>query len=560
MDPAGSATNVVSLLQNCLVAAGRASRQSNYHLHSSNVSGDGDSPESDESTLQSAFERTKNAMFAEGLVPRKFYPRGAEFQPTLVDDEKMYLRRIAIKVTRNAKTSGSYAPLLSKEAYTMNIAEDGSATISTNSVAGGLHALQTFSQLFYAHSQSESDLYCPDAPVTIADGPAFEHRGLNLDISRNWIPPEAALRVIEAMSFNKLNRLHIHAADAQSWPLEIPSLPELSTNGAYDRSLTWTPTDLERVQRHGRLHGVEVYLEIDIPGHTAAISTSHPDLITAAYREPWPAYAEEPPAGQLKLNSTKVRSLLTSLFEDILPRNARYSRLFHFGGDELNRNAYGLDDTVNATSKETIRPLLQSLMNHVLEMAKKYSLTPILWEEMLLEWNLTLPDSTIIQTWRSSDALSQVLAKGHRVLFGANTHFYLDCGHGAFLDPADPANRSDDPRVNPPYLDYCGPYKNWRHIYSYNPLVGISEAQKHLILGGEVHMWGELTDSVTLDGMLWPRAAAAAEVLWRGPGSPVSEDVTRRLAEMRERLLLKGIAAAMVQMEWCLRNRGGCTL
>ena len=73
-------------------------------------------------------------------------------------------------------------------------------------------------------------------------------------------------------------------------------------------------------------------------------------------------------------------------------------------------------------------------------------------------------------------------------------------------------------------------------------------------------MWNEMTDAVTLDVMLWPRAAAAAEVLWAGVGTPVSEDTTRRLAELRERLLLEGVAAGVVQMEWCLRNKGGCTI
>ena len=70
-------------------------------------------------------------------------------------------------------------------------------------------------------------------------------------------------------------------------------------------------------------------------------------------------------------------------------------------------------------------------------------------------------------------------------------------------------------------------------------------------------MWGEQTDGMNLDSMLWPRVAAAGEVLWRGKGE-VSEGVTRRLAEMREWLVGKGIGAGPVTVTWCLMNEGNC--
>lgn len=493
--------------------------------------------------------------------PLKFHPRDAKFEPTIGGVQNT-VHLVTIQIYSQAKFT--HAATLShsvlSEAYSLTISKDGIALVTATSVAGALHALKTFEQLFYSHSGSHDLLYSPFAPVNIVDAPRFEHRGLNLDISRNPIPPADVIRVLETMATAKLNRLHIRASDAQSWPLEIPSLPELALSGAYDSRQIWTVNDLRTVQRSGKLHGVEVYIEIDVPGHTTSIANAYPDLVTAAKKEPWNQYAEEPPSGQLKLNHSQVLPFLTKLFSDLLPRASVYSSLAHFGGDELNRNAYNFEPALNTSSKSLLRPLVQKLISHVLSLASKNSLTPILWEEMLLEWNLVLPSNLIIQTWRSNAALSAVLETGHRVLFGANSHWYLDCGHGAFLDPANPAQPSDDPRVNPPYLDYCGPYHNWRHVYAYNPLSGIPEDLKPLILGGEVHLWSELTDPVTLDGMLWPRAAAAAEVLWQGPGTPVSEDTTRRLAEWRERTIGKGVAAGMVQMEWCLRNKGSCTL
>ena len=390
---------------------------------------------------------------------------------------------------------------LSREAYGIRVVQQSQILINFIHPQGALRALETLSQLFYAHSDSETEeVYTPYAPFVIRDAPTFEHRGLNLDISRNWIPPSDVLRTIEAMALNKLNKLHLHSTDAQSWPIEIPSLPTLAEEGAYREDQIWSVQDLENVQRHGLYHGVEVYLEIDLPGHTASIHHSHPHLITA-YNKPWATYAMEPPAGQLKLNSTDVPPFLTQLLNDILPRSAPFSSHFHVGGDELNLEAYKLDETVRSSSKEVIKPLLQKLMSHVISLVQSHGLTPVIWADMLLEWELELPNDTIVQTWRSAASLRDVVSRGHRALFGPCEDWYLDCGFGTFID-ADPQN-SGSP-IKYPFHDWCTPYKNWRQILSFDPLKDIPEEQSYLIVGGEVHLWGELTDSVNLVCLSFP--------------------------------------------------------
>jgi hexosaminidase len=272
--------------------------------------------------------------------------------------------------------------------------------------------------------------------------------------------------------------------------------------------------------------------------------------------------ALEPPSGQLRLNSSDVTRFIRTLLNDLLPRSSRWSSKFHIGGDELNTHAYSLDPTVKSSSPRVLQPLLHTFIDHVISITQSYGIQSIVWEEMALDWNLTLPDSVIVQTWRSTSALASVLAKGHKALFGSSSHWYLDCGFGYFMDPdlKNPNLSDPDRQVKPPYLDYCSPYKNWRHIYSYNPLERIPQEHRHLIVGGEVHLWGELTDSVSLDSTMWPRVAAAAEVMWSGTGKMADEGTTRRLAEFRDRLVAKGVGAGMVQMEWFLRNEGGCTL
>lgn len=505
--------------------------------------------------LEAAIVRTKHTIFRQSLTPRKLRSRiFASLEPDTVEPKK-YITSIEINQVKALFDDFGHE-IESHEAYRLDISADGRSIINVTDTAGAIWAMQTFSQLVFA-DRDRTSVYIPTAPIHIVDFPAYSHRGINLDIARNPIYPEDAIRVLDAMAMNKMNRLHIHATDSQSWPIEVPAIPELALEGAYDLSQIWSVEDLKTVQDFGRSRGIEVFLEIDLPGHTGSISHSHPDLITAFNKHNWSDFGAEPPTGQLKLNSEKVEIFLDTLLGDLLPRINTYSGLFHLGGDEVNGNAYALDPTVNSSSPEVIQPYLQKFMDHVISLADAQGLTPIMWEEMVLQWNLTLPASTIIQSWRSSGSFPAILARGYRALFGAATHWYLDCGFGTFLDPTSPTAQSS---VQPPYKDWCSPYHNWRQVYTYDPVAEIPKDQRHLIAGGEVHIWGELTDSVNLDHMLWPRAAAAAEVMWTGTGRQLSPQTTGRLAEMRDRLVKRGIRADMVQMEWCLRNEGECVL
>jgi hexosaminidase len=502
--------------------------------------------------IQAALDRFKTRALQSKFVPWKFSPRGTAFEPQVEAGQPSIST-----ITVNDAPPGVSNSTAIDESYTLTLSADGTVLITAASASGVVHALDTLSQLFYTHSAG--GIYTPLAPVSVQDKPFYEHRGLNLDISRNWQSPGDVKRTIDGMGFNKFNRLHLHATDGQSWPLEIPSLPSLAAKGAYGPGLTWSVEALQDVQEYAAYRGIQAFLEIDSPGHTAAIAYSYPDLIAAFNQQPWAAYANEPPSGQLKLNSPDVYTFFDTLYADLLPRVASFAPYFHTGGDELNQNVYSLDPTVKSNDASVIRPLLQKFIDHIHQNVRAQGLTPVVWEEMLLVWNLTLPTDVVVQAWLSQDSLGQILAKGHKALFGDYTHWYLDCGFGQWVDPI---QSNPNTPIVPPYTDWCNPYKSWREIYSFDPRVNISaEAQKN-ILGGEVHMWGELTDPVNLDGKIWPRASAASEILWTGPTGPagVDESVTRRLAEMRERMVDRGFEPGMVQMEWCLQNAGDCGL
>ncbi|EXJ64100.1 hypothetical protein A1O7_00436 [Cladophialophora yegresii CBS 114405] len=533
---------------------------------------------SESSIVEDAVRDTLSAIHGSRFVPWKLHKRNTTFEPDQ-SAPRQYISRLQIQ-QRNCPPPERFRPSSffdGDESYEI-LLNNGTAFITSNSSIGTVRGLQTFQQLFFAHS-ALSGIYTPFVPVKIADRPKWRHRGLSIDIARNPFEPQDLLRTIDGMAMAKMSRLHVHATDSQSWPIEISSLPELAQKGAYHPSLVWTARSLREVQMYGASKGVSVYLEIDVPGHTASIAHAYPDLIAAFNELDWSTFAAEPLSGQLKLNLTDVDTFISTLLHDILPRTGQYTSLYHVGGDEVNLAAYTLDETVRSDNPEVLQPLLQRFIDHVVGTSIQFGLRPVVWEEMLLDWNLTLPSAghenptaqTLVQVWRNSERIEEVLQRGHRAIFGDYHHWYLDCGYGVFLDPyatgksppGVPYNTSGgfSSRLKKPFLDYCAPFHNWRHMYTYDPLAGIARGLQEGVEGGEVLMWSEQTDSQDLDPKLWPRVAAAAEVLWSGVrDESMLEAATSRLGEWRERAVVDlGIRSTPVTMTWCLME-GGCNL
>ncbi|KAJ4349057.1 Glucosamine-6-phosphate isomerase (Glucosamine-6-phosphate deaminase) (GNPDA) (GlcN6P deaminase) [Ascochyta clinopodiicola] len=504
-----------------------------------------------------AIRATWKTIFKQGFYPWKFHARNWE-EPVQGKKAK-YIDHIDIRLL--ASDPSDVAKALAgdvDESYTLSLTDAGVASISANSSVGIARGLTTFTQLFFQHSNGKQ-IYTPLAPVTIYDAPQFEHRGINLDVSRTFIPVPDIKRQIDAAAYNKMNRLHLHATDSQSWPLEIPALPDLARKGAYRPDYIYSAADFAELQRHAALQGVQLVTEIDMPGHTSSIWYSAPDLIAAYNQQPdWDTYAAEPPSGTLKLNSTAVGKFLDTLFADLMPRVAPYTSYFHTGGDEVNLNAYRLDSTVNSSDSAVLQPLMQAFVTANHDRVRAQGLTPIVWEEMLLTWNLTLGSDVIVQSWQSDEAVLSIVEAGHKALVGNYKFWYLDCGKGQWLDFA-PGESSSDAW---PYEDYCAPFHNWRVVYSKDPYEGVPEHLQHLVIGGEAHMWGEQTDAVNLDQMVWPRAAAVAEVLWSGSKDAQGEnrsqiEASPRLSDLRERLVAKGVRSEPVRMPYCEMESDG---
>lgn len=375
--------------------------------------------------VQGAITRALDALWNNTIIPWKFHPRNSNFEPAVNGSSKIYINNVFLQQNQSDPVN-VLKPLAGEidESYTINIGSvqmptlvDGTVIITAATSIGLLRALETFTQLFY-QTTADGSVYTPHAPVWIHDAPKFAHRGLNMDVARSYYGYEDILRTIDGLAWNKMNVLHLHGTDAQSWPIEIPAMPELAAQGAYQQLDTYDPETLAYIQEYGAYRGIQVIIETDMPGHTASIAFSHPELITAFNMQPWANYAAEPASGQLKLNSSAVYSFLDKLWADLLPRVMPYSAYYHTGGDELNVNAYLLDETVKSNDTKVIQPLLQKFVDYNHGQVRTAGMTPVVWEDMLLHWNLTLGEDVVVQTWQTAGAVAQSVAKGFKTIAG----------------------------------------------------------------------------------------------------------------------------------------------
>jgi hexosaminidase len=121
--------------------------------------------------------------------------------------------------------------------------------------------------------------------------------------------------------------------------------------------------------------------EIDTPGHTTSIGLSHPNFIACIDEAPWTTFANEPPAGQIRIANPAA----VNFTGDMLAAVARTlpSSLFSIGGDEINIPCYTNDSATQQDLLESGKTFDQALSDFVQsnqEALAGIGKTPVVWE------------------------------------------------------------------------------------------------------------------------------------------------------------------------------------
>ncbi|TXG55733.1 hypothetical protein EZV62_017046 [Acer yangbiense] len=457
------------------------------------------------------------------------------------------------------------------ESYTLTIPANVSmANLTAQTVWGAMRGLETFSQLVWGKpSLVAVGLYVWDSPL-------FPHRGLMLDTSRNYYGVDDILRTIAAMSGNKMNVFHWHITDSHSFPLVIPSEPDLAAKGSYGSQMQYSPDDVKNIVQFGLAHGVRVLPEIDSPGHTGSWAEAYPEIVTCANMFWWPAQTEwadrlaSEPGGTGHLNplNPKTYQVLKNVISDVV--NLFPEPFYHGGADEIIPGCWKADPTIQSFLSKggSLSQVLEKFVNITLPFIVSLNRTVVYWEDVLLDDLVKVgssflpPEHTILQTWNNGpNNTKRIVKAGYRAIVSSSEFYYLDCGHGDFLGNDSQYDQPDGGNTRNGG-SWCGPFKTWQTIYNYDITYGLSEEEAKLVVGGEVALWSEQADPTVVDARLWPRTSAMAEALWSGNrderGKKRYSEATDRLNEWRYRMVSRGIGAEPIQPLWCIRNPGMC--
>lgn len=200
----------------------------------------------------------------------KYHPKSDHMNPTLLWGSQTYKAYNSQKLLIKFEVEGieEHLTLSTNESYSLKISttgQDTSIVISAPTFFGARHGLETLSQLI--DYDNEKNCLQMVSGASIEDYPAFSYRGILLDTSRNFYPIKTLKRVLDGMSYNKLNYFHWHISDSASFPLLMSSLPKMAKYGPYSSEEVYTAEDVVDLVQYAKLRGIRIVPEIDAPAH-----------------------------------------------------------------------------------------------------------------------------------------------------------------------------------------------------------------------------------------------------------------------------------------------------
>ena len=408
----------------------------------------------------------------------------------------------------------------------INIPSEGyQLTVDTHNVkmvaadeAGLFYAVQTLLQLFPATIYSGNitgwerwEIPC----LQITDYPRFGHRGMMLDVSRQFYDTATVKKYLDWMSMHKLNVFHWHLTDDNGWRIEIKKYPKLTELGAWrgpDEVLPpsygsgnkryggfYTQQEIKDIVEYAQKRHIRIIPEVELPGHAKAAVACYPEIkcesndlslsVNGENLNLWCVARED--------NYTMIDHIIGEV-ASLFP-----GEYIHIGGDEVNPAPWRVCPHCQALMANEgysdIMDLQTYFVKRVEQIVEKHGKKMMGWDEVADRG--TLSPHTAVTAWRNVQKGMDAIQKGVSVVFQPGSYTYLDMKQS-------PQERGHS---------WAG-IVTMERTYSLDPVgtaeLGTKEAS--LLLGVQAGLWGELLDRPHRfpEYQLYPRLCALAELAW----------------------------------------------
>ena len=369
-------------------------------------------------------------------------------------------------------------------------------------------------------------------PMIIEDFPRFNYRGMMLDVSRHFMPKEFIKKFIDIIAMHKMNKFHWHLTDDQGWRIEIKNYPKLTEVGSirektiigharfagknprYDNVIHkgyYSQDEIKEIVQYASERFIEIIPEIDMPGHTASLIASYPELGTSEeevkVKTTWGVQDE------ILKPTENTFNFLDNLFREVAELFP--SDYIHIGGDEARKKQWEESEEVQKIMKdleiEEEDSLQTYFVSRVENILRKYNKKLIGWDE-IIEGGL-IADATVM-SWRGEEGGIIAAQSGNNAIMTPTSHMYFDYYQAKTGEPL-----------------AIGGLITLDKVYSYEPIpegLDINEATK--ILGAQANVWTEyIKKPEMVEYMSVPRMTALSEIVW-------SKRKDRDIDEFRKRL------------------------
>ena len=354
-------------------------------------------------------------------------------------------------------------------------------------------------------------------PMVIEDYPRFKYRGMMLDVSRHFMPKEFVKKFIDIMSIHKMNKFHWHLTDDHGWRIEIKQYPKLTEIGSMrDGTIIgharfagknpkfdnvphggfYTKEEIKDIIKYAEERFIEIIPEIDMPGHTASLIASYPELGTSKekteVKKIWGVQDE------ILIPTENTFIFLDNLFREI--SELFPSRYVHIGGDEARKKQWIESDEVQKLMDdleiEDEDSLQTYFIGRVQSILSNYGKKIIGWDE-IIEGGLV--ENATVMSWRGEEGGIIAAKSGNNAIMTPTSHLYFDYYQA----------KSGEPLA-------IGGLIPLEKVYSYEPIPkGLDINQATKILGAQGNIWTEYIKTPEMvEYMSVPRMTALSEIVW----------------------------------------------